>query len=279
MGRHRRRPRLQRHAGLERGRLAPRKHRLRHLAPDQIVVVHRSRSPAGHVAAVWWAFGGVPRASQLIWWGTNYPARYTFIGGAFLREDWLMAAVAGICLAKRQYMGASGFALAWSALLRIFPAFIFTGLVAKIALDSWRDRTIRIGAPHRRFAAGAALALGFFLPLSMTVGVSGPPDPSVWSAFAQNSRKHLATPLTNNVGLPTVLSFEPSMRAARIGKYWLDSPWDVWIDAHRAAFDRRLPFFVALAALFTARSPWRCAGATTGCASPWEWERFPYSPT
>jgi hypothetical protein len=201
---------------------------------------------------VWWAFGWRVACVAAVWWGTNYPARYTFIGGAFLREDWLLLAVAGICFARRGRMWLSGFSLTWAALLRVFPGFIVLGLLARIAMDSWRAKRVQIAPQQWKFAGGAVLALALLVPLSVTVGVGSRPDPSVWTAFARNSRKHLATPLTNNVGLRTVVSFAPSTRAARIRKYWIDSPWDVWMDARKRVFDERFPLYVALVALFLA---------------------------
>ncbi len=198
---------------------------------------------------VWWAFGWRVACVAACWWGTNYPARYTYIGGAFLRDDWLVLAVATICLAKRGRWWLSGFALTWSALLRIFPGFIVIGLLLKIAIDSWRARRLQIAPAHWRFAAGALLALALWLPLSITVGVGGHPDPSVWSAFARNSRKHLSTPLTNNVGLPMLISFEPASRSVHVQRFWVDSPWDVWMDARRRVFDeRRIVYYVVVAA-------------------------------
>jgi hypothetical protein len=201
-------------------------------------------------AVVWWAFGWPAAAVAAIWWGANYPARYTYIGGAFLRQDWMVLAVIGICLVRRGHTRSAGFALTWSTLLRIFPGFILLGLFGKIAADSIAARRIKISREHWRLAQGAVLALLILLPYSVMVGVRSRPDVSVWSAFAQNSRKHLQTPLTNNVGLPMLISFDPSSRAARISKFWVDAPFDAWMDAHNRAFaDRRL-IYVALVLIF-----------------------------
>jgi len=195
-------------------------------------------------AVVWWAFGWETAAVAAIWWGANYPARYTYIGGAFLRQDWMVLAVIAICLVRRGRLRAAGFALTWSTLLRIFPGFIVLGLLGKIAADSIAARRLKLSRDHWRFAQGAVLAFLLLLPYSVTVGVRSPPDVSIWSAFAQNSRKHLQTPLTNNVGLPMLISFDPSSRAARISKFWVDAPFDAWMAAHNRAFaDRRLIYF------------------------------------
>jgi len=211
-------------------------------------------------ALVCWTFGWRVACVAAIWWGTNYPARYTYIGGAFLREDWLALAVAAICFARRERMWLSGFAVTWSALLRIFPGFLVIGLLAKIGVDSWRARRLRVSPSHWRFAGGALLALLIWLPISISVGVGGHADPSVWSRFAKNSRKHLATPLTNNVGLPALISFEPSTRAVHVQGFWLDSPWDAWKDARLRVFEQRRILYYIVVAGFLALLAAACRG-------------------
>ena len=52
-------------------------------------------------AMVWWAFGWRTMCVAMLWWGTNYAARWAWTGGAFMRADWLLLLVSAICLAKR----------------------------------------------------------------------------------------------------------------------------------------------------------------------------------
>lgn len=194
----------------------------------------------------WWAFGWRVLCVALIWLGTNYPARFNFTGGAFLRQDWLLLAIGGICFARRGYMGFAGFALVWSALLRIFPAFIIIGLVAKAGIAMWRAKRFRPEPAHGRFAVGGLCALALLLPVSATTGGATNPGLSEWTAFAQNSRKLVATALTNHVGLPVVVAFDPSTRSEEVAAYWIDSPWDMWKEARRRVFDQRYPLYIAL---------------------------------
>lgn len=197
---------------------------------------------------IWWAFGWEIMCLALVWFGLNYPSRYNYVGGAFLRQDWLLFAIASFCFAKRGRMRASGFALVWSAMLRVFPAFIALGLALKILQQSWQAKRLHLTPAQWQFAGGALIALAVLFPISLTVGGENH-GLSVWKAFATNSQKHLATPVTNNIGLPMVVSFEPSTRAARIGEYWLDSPWDAWKDArHRVFAERRVLYWGLVAA-------------------------------
>jgi hypothetical protein len=194
----------------------------------------------GMFAAVYWAFGWRVLAVALIFWGTNHLSRYFFIGGAFLRQDWLFLAVLGICLAKRGHMLASGAALTWSALIRIFPGIIVLGLILKIVADSWQARRFCLTAAHVQFAGGALLALAVWLPLSLTArGTDGRPL-AAWTEFISNTRKMATTSSVNQVGLPVVLAFDPAMRSERVVRFWVDTPWDVWREGRqRTLHDRR----------------------------------------
>jgi hypothetical protein len=200
----------------------------------------------------------------LIFWGTNHLSRYFFIGGAFLRQDWLFLAVLGICLAKRGLMMASGAALTWSALIRIFPGIIVLGLILKIVADSWQARRLRLTAAHARFAAGALLTLAVWLPLSLTVRGNDDRAFAVWTEFLSNTRKMATTSSVNQVGLPVVLAFDPAMRSERVVQFWVDSPWDVWREGRqRALHDRRFlqyalvsGFLVLLALAVRGRDDW-----------------------
>jgi hypothetical protein len=199
---------------------------------------------------VWWAFGWRVMCVALVWWGTNYPARYNFTGGAFLRQDWLFLAVAGLCFARRGGMTAAGVALTWSALLRIFPGFIVLGLVLKALIGMGRSRRFRLEPAHRQFALGAILALAVLVPLSLTVPGENAGRFSAWKGFFDNSDKLLSTPLVNHVGLPVVVAFHPSGRSDRIREYWLDSPWDLWKETRRRVFGERRLVYLALVAGF-----------------------------
>lgn len=198
--------------------------------------------------AIWWAFGWEVLCLAMVWFGLNYPSRYNYVGGAFLRQDWLLFAVASLCFARRGRMWASGFSLVWSAMLRVFPAFIALGLVLKILQQCWQAKRLHLTRPQWQFAGGALLAVAILFPISLTVGGDNH-GLSVWKAFATNSRKHLATPVTNNIGLPMIVSFEPSTRAARVSAYWHDAPWDAWKDQrHRVFAERRVIYWVIVAA-------------------------------
>lgn len=198
--------------------------------------------------AVFWAFDWRSASVAAIWWGTNYPARFWWNGGSFLRMDWLFFMVLGICLLRKARPAGAGFALAYAALLRIFPGFVLAGLVLRALVRMVTTRSLAPTSEEKRLAAGAALAIALLVPVATLVagGVS------CWPGFVENSRKHLATPLTNNMGLRTILSFTGRGRAVYTRDFHLEDPFGAWKEARLAAFASRRLVYAALLLGFVA---------------------------
>jgi hypothetical protein len=186
--------------------------------------------------AVIWAFGWETACVGLIFWGTNFAGRFFWTGGSYLRMDWLAAAIIGICLAKKERSASGGFLLTYSALLRIFPGFIVAGLALKMIAN----RKLNL-----RFIAGCCASLALFLPLSLAST-----NASAWSGFVENSRKHLSTPLTNNMGLKTVISWDSATRVARARDFTGSDAFAKWKADRRAVFASRKLLYYALLAAF-----------------------------
>ncbi len=197
-------------------------------------------------AVVWWAFGWRVTAVALLWWGTNIPAGFTFIGGAFLRQDWLLLTVAGVALARRGYSTTAGFALAWAALIRLFPLLVVAGLGGSVLLDLVRRRSWRPQARHGRFAAGFIVACLLLVPLSWMAQGGIANGLSAWSAFGRNTQKHAGGQSPNRMGLGAAMSFSPDARAVAIAHLSVHSPWDVWTSAREENSRARRPIFLAL---------------------------------
>jgi hypothetical protein len=199
-------------------------------------------------ATVWWAFGWRATAVAALWWGTNFPARYSYIGAAFLRSDFLVTAVTGIALARRGYMMLAGAAIGWSALLRIFPAFLTSG--AFFRLLTTRYRTDPSTRQAFQLLAGACLAALVLIPFSLLVP-RGNLDSGVsrWRGFVANSDKHLSGSYTNMVGLKSLVSYTRS-GYNEVGEFWVDGPGDAWESLHHQAFERRKAVYWIAAALF-----------------------------
>ncbi|MFI5309011.1 MAG: discoidin domain-containing protein, partial [Polyangiales bacterium] len=171
-----------------------------------------------------WAFGWRASCVAMMWWGFNFPARYYWNGGSFLRYDWIFWLVTGICLLKKRYHFGAGLALTYATLLRVFPGFVVAALILKALARIIRMRRLVISRGHLRFAMGCILALAVLIPASgwATGGLDA------WKEFALNSRKHLSTPLTNNMGLKTALGYDADTSAKYLRNSNLHDPFADW---------------------------------------------------
>ena len=190
-----------------------------------------------------WAFGWRTACIAALWWGTNQLEGFPWTGGAFLRQDWLVLSIAGICLVRQRRMAAGGFALTYATLLRVFPGFIVAALVLRAATRVWRGIRTGNGTAVAReyvsFAAGCLLALFLLVPLS--IWTSG--GPAAWGAFAENSKANLRSTGANMVGLMVVLSYEHENRWEVLADPERLNPELKWLEAKRDVYERRRPLF------------------------------------
>lgn len=204
------------------------------------------------VAVIGWAFGLRPLGVALLVLATFFPCRFFWTGGSFLRWDWLFFTVAAVACLKKGRPWLGGLALGYAAMLRVFPGLLAAGpaaaVIALVAQDGLRSglRRPEVQA-HLRFLGGAVLAVALLVPASLAV--TGGPDGGldVYRTFIANTRKHQATPLTNHMGLRTVMAWRPS----EIGRHLFDEtaadPWRRWKEARLAAWRQVRPLAVLLA--------------------------------
>ena len=204
---------------------------------------------AGAFAMILWAFGLRACALAMLVWGNGYPWAYFWTGASFARVPWFFMMVAAVCLLRKGFPMLSGFALSWSALLRLFPAAMAGGPGAAIV-----DRFIRrkkLEAPwlrteDKRFIAGGLL--GLLVLGAASVGVNGA---EAHTRFLGNTLKHAETPLTNHMGLPTVLSYRPSKVGRHTKDSSLEDPWATWKQSRKdTKHDRRWLHVLLLGAMF-----------------------------
>lgn len=209
------------------------------------------------VLLLYWAFGWRVMMVATIFWGTNRAADFYWTGGAFLRMDWIFFLVASVCCARKRKFVLAGGALMWSSLLRVFPVVLFFGYgiivlfhIIKELRRRCEAKTLNVtstkpsrgkqkrtpAAPpkkgllsllhpdHQRLIAGAVVALGVLVPASMIVA-----GPDSYGAFINHTMTvHRNTPLTNHMGIDTILthSWDGRMRFTRDEN--LDDPFEVW---------------------------------------------------
>jgi hypothetical protein len=212
------------------------------------------------MVVVWWAFGPRGFALAALTLGTNFANRYYWTGGAFLRHDWVFYLVASIALLRKDFPVLSGMAFAYATLLRLFPGLAALGPIIA-ALEYLRQHR-RLDPRFLRWVAGGAAATALLVGVSLaTLG-----GVSTWEHFAQNTVKHASTPLTNHMGLRTVLSWRPDTIGQRlVDNSQLDN-WARWKAARLQNWHQALPLFWALLA-FAAWLTWMAVRASG--TEPW----------
>lgn len=176
----------------------------------------------GAVLLINWAFGWRIMALATIFWGTNAPANFYWTGGALLRQDWIFFVIAALCLTRKRKFVLAGVALTWASLLRIFPIALFGGVGIIILFHFVRH--LRFHRDHVRFMGGCALALAVLVPTSMAVTGGA----SSYKDFAAHIGLHKDTPLTNHMGLETMLVHNWDGRMVFSRDDRLDDPFEGW---------------------------------------------------
>jgi hypothetical protein len=224
---------------------------------------------AGAFLLILWAFGLRACALSVLVWGTGYPWAYFWTGGSFARVPWFFMAVAAVALLKKGFPLLSGFALSWSALLRLFPAVLAGGPGAAIVDRFIRRKTVKgpwLRAEDKRFIVGGLI--GLLVLCSASVAINGV---DAHTRFLGNTLKHAETPLTNHMGLPTLLSYRPSKVGRHSKDSSLEDPWANWKQFRKdTKHDRRwlhglilLGMFVLLALAGRRLAGWAVLASST----------------
>lgn len=181
---------------------------------------------AAALIALWRSFGARVGALGVVLVGTSYLGRFWWIGGAFLREDWLFLVVLGVCLLHRERPGAAGAAFAGAAAMRVFPVLLLLGPAISYAANRrWPEL--------RRLVVGAAVAGLLALGLGGLAGRGF----GAWFEYATEIERHSRTWLTNNVGLANVVLYGPVDFRREVVDFSLPEPWIHWqarLDARAA---------------------------------------------
>jgi hypothetical protein len=202
------------------------------------------------VALIWacfgliaWGFGWRTACVASIFWGTHAANAYAWMGGSILRHAWLLWSVAGLCLLRRQKPLAAGAAITTAACLTIFPGFLAVGIGFKTVGNWFSERRLFLSPAHRRLLLGAGIALAILLPAAFLGGGTL----STWQDFATNSRID-SEPSPNNMGLPTVLSYDSALTLRASELVDPRGAGVKWTEAHKQTLRSRWPLWAALVA-------------------------------
>ncbi len=211
-----------------------------------------------------WAFGIETSALAIFVWGVGAVWVFTHVGafGSFGRFWWLFAVVAGICLIKKRWHLFGGVALAVATLFRVFPLFLYFGPCVRSMFDVARRRRVDRRLARQAFGAIIGAVLGVMVSAVALHGFEA------YHAFFGNSHKHTATPLSNYMGLKTIVAWkaetkllqtiepdavEPALRWRALKKQTLEDRR--WVHALATI----LLMGLAASAAVRAQPPWRLA--------------------
>jgi hypothetical protein len=204
-------------------------------------------------AMIFRTFGARVGCLAVIVFGLGYPWRYDWVGGAFLRQDWLAAVGVAVCLLKSKRFGLAGGLIAYASMVRVFPGgFLFGPAVI----------FVRHLVEHRPTAWFRRLALGFAVgvALCLAAGSLTGSGARAWSDFKWNLGKHHGTWLTNNVGLKNLLLYDRATMRRDDVDFSLPEPWIKWQEKMNRLQDERRPLLLAASAVFlvwVAAASWR----------------------
>ena len=137
--------------------------------------------------------------------GVNMLSEFIWIGGAFLRFDWLVLSGLALCALRCERHGLAGALLGAASLLRIFPAIFAFGIVLRGIFLYSESRVWQ--ARYARFMMGLLLSgLGVLAMTSWEVG-----SLDLWLDFIAKIQLHSGEPTHNNVGLSVLLGWNPML--------------------------------------------------------------------
>lgn len=149
-------------------------------------------------AMLWRTFGRESMTLCLIVFGLAFLSRFAWVGGGFLRQDWLAALVVGVCLLKKERWLLAGLLLGLAGIMRIFPLVMLVGPLAVVARQFLRREPKAWFYP---FAAGLIGSLAVGLVLGALAGRGW----QAWFEFFDNIQVHRQTWSANNVGFENML--------------------------------------------------------------------------
>jgi hypothetical protein len=109
------------------------------------------------MAVMWWfiwkAFDWKLTCIALVMWAAP-PNVFDYLGGSFLRWDWLFALGLAMVMMKKERWATAGALLGYAVASKLFPLWFGVAFGMRAAITCWRDK--KIHEKYRRFAMGAA---------------------------------------------------------------------------------------------------------------------------
>lgn len=195
---------------------------------------------------VWQTFGVIPACLGIIFWGSNAIATFAWTGNAFLRADWVVASVLGLCALKKQKHFCAGALITYAGLTRIFPFALFIPLVLKFLAQIFSRRKFSLTKDYQRLLLGSLSCV----VITGAVYLSFIGSWQQVSDFLDNTKKHFVTTSTNIMGLKVIMSFRTSTLSDYMQDPLLPDSFVPWKDAVTKNFSALKYVYFFISALF-----------------------------
>ncbi len=165
---------------------------------------------------IWYAFGFVTMAFSVVFWGANPIVLFDYTGGAFMRQNWIVSLITGICLFKKNKEILAGAFIANSVGVRLFPG-IFMVIPAFQFVYKWiKEKRF----PVRLFRFGSSTVVFFIAFILLSLVFAG--GTRSWKVFLKNATEHNKGIYTNHISYRNIFSYETNRNAdsyRKTGKY------------------------------------------------------------
>lgn len=184
--------------------------------------------------------------------GLGYCSRFYWVGGAFLRYDWVIALIVCAAALERRRGKIAGAALAYAICTRVYPVLMLLPLGAY----AFAHRRSALHLPVRQFASGLVIAAVVLLAAGCLVGHG----PGVWLESAQRLLEHGSVVAPNAIGLRIPLSASlANLRGDLLDPETLYAYGDISRDFALTAHDHLVWIILATAGVLTLalRAAWK----------------------
>ena len=143
--------------------------------------------------ALYRAFGLEVLAAASLMFGLGYCSRFFWVGGAFLRDDWLAALIFCAAALQQRRGTLAGVALAYAICTRIYPVL----MLLPLGVFAWSRRQQPAPMPWLNFTIGLVSAGALLVIAGCFVGHG----PGIWLESAEKLLQHGGVVAPNAIGL------------------------------------------------------------------------------
>jgi hypothetical protein len=201
--------------------------------------------------AVYRAFGLTVLAAVSLMFGFGFCSRYYWLGGAFMRHDWLAALLIAAASLQFRRFKTAGVAIAYASVVRIFPLLFLVPLVLFWIAQRRRGESSR---------PAFEVILAFGATASLLIAVGWIAEPWAWQQSIAGLIAHSRTFFPSSIGLrvPFITSIA-NLRGDLVNPHTLYDYVAISEDYARLQSERLWLLALAMIAMvgFTLRAAWR----------------------